>query len=125
MSTPYDIIVRVQSRFIAEESDLQRDRYVFAYHVEIENQGTVGAQLRTRHWVITDGMGRIHEVRGPGVVGQQPYLQPGERFEYTSGATLETAVGTMRGSYQMLAEDGHQFDAEIASFVLAMPRTLH
>jgi ApaG protein len=125
MTQRYSINVKVHPRFVPEESDPEKDRYVFAYTVEITNVGQVGAQLRTRHWIITDGTGKVHEVRGPGVVGEQPFLEPGQRFEYTSGAMLETDVGVMRGSYQMVAADGHAFDAPINSFTLAVPRTLH
>jgi ApaG protein len=121
----YDIAVRVSPSYLAEESDPEQDRYVFSYTVRIENIGCIAAQLRTRHWIITEASGKVHEVRGPGVVGEQPLLEPGEFFEYTSGAMLESAVGTMRGSYQMLAADGHAFSAPIASFTLAIPRTLH
>jgi ApaG protein len=125
MTERYAIVVKVQPRFVAEESDPDQDRYVFAYTVEITNAGEISVQLRTRHWIITDERGKVHEVRGPGVVGKQPFLEPGQRFEYTSGAMLETSVGVMRGSYQMLASDGHAFDAPIDSFTLTIPRTLH
>jgi ApaG protein len=101
------------------------DSYVFAYAITIENVGTVPAQLISRHWIITDAAGEVQEVRGLGVVGRQPLLQPGEKFEYTSGCQLETPVGTMRGSYQLTAVDGKQFEAEIREFTLAVPRVLH
>ena len=119
------IRVRVQSQYLADQSSPKDDRYVFAYTITISNESMKTAQLRTRHWVITDGRGTIEEVRGDGVVGEQPLLQPGEHFEYTSGAVLETSVGTMQGSYGMLADDGTRFEAPIPAFTLAVPRTLH
>ena len=121
----YSIHVDVQTRFIDEQSAPADNRYVFAYTIRIANTGQVPAKLLTRHWVITDANGKVQEVRGDGVVGEQPHLLPGEDFHYTSGAVLETAVGTMRGSYQMLADDGHRFDAPIAQFTLSIPRTVH
>lgn len=121
----YEIRVSAQPRFITEQSEPERDRYVFAYTITIENAGSVAAQLVSRHWIITDAMGKVEEVRGEGVVGEQPLLLPGERFRYTSGAVLETPLGTMQGSYQMVAEDGVRFDAPIAPFRLAMPNVLH
>ncbi len=122
---PHDIAVSVATQFIDEQSKPQDNHYVFAYTITILNRGSVGARLISRHWVITDGNGDIREVRGEGVVGEQPLMRPGEGFEYTSGAILETSVGTMQGSYQMLGEDGTRFDADIPSFVLSIPRTLH
>ena len=122
---PHDIAVSVETRFIDDQSQPQENRYVFAYTITIHNRGSVGAQLLSRHWVITDANGEIREVRGDGVVGEQPRMRPGEGYEYTSGAVLETAVGTMSGSYQMVAEDGTHFDADIPPFVLSIPRTLH
>jgi ApaG protein len=124
-ANPYDIRVQVRTQFLDEESSPADDRYVFAYTILIANAGSVPAKLLTRHWIITDANGRIEEVRGDGVVGAQPHLKPGEGFEYTSGAILQTPVGTMRGSYQMLADDGRRFDAPIAPFTLSIPRTLH
>ena len=121
----HDISVSVMTRFIDEQSMPQDGRYVFSYTVTIHNRGSIGARLLSRHWVITDANGLIREVRGDGVVGEQPHMRPGEGYEYTSGAVLETAVGTMHGSYQMVAEDGTRFDAEIPEFVLSIPRTLH
>lgn len=121
----YEIRVEVKTGYLAEQSDPESDRYVFSYAITITNVGTVGAQLISRHWIITDADGEVQEVRGLGVVGDQPFLKPGERFEYASGCALETPVGTMKGSYQMVAEDGTQFQAPIAEFVLSMPRTLH
>ena len=125
-STEAEIIeVQAVSQFIDEQSDVDADRYVFAYHITVRNTGKVAAQLLSRHWVITDAEGAVQEVRGEGVIGQQPVLRPGEQFEYTSGCTIATPVGTMKGSYQMVAEDGTRFDAMVPEFTLAMPRTLH
>lgn len=121
----YAISVKVTTQYVAEQSDPAIDRHVFAYTIEITNVGNVGAQLISRHWIITDAAGSVQEVRGLGVVGHQPLLAPGQSFEYTSGCHLATPVGTMKGSYQMTAEDGVQFDAPIAEFVLSMPRVLH
>ena len=121
----YDIRVDVVTRYLPEQSDPESDRYVFSYAITITNIGSVAAQLISRHWLITDADGNVQEVRGLGVVGNQPLLQPGEKFEYASGSALETPVGTMKGTYQMVAEDGTQFDATIPEFVLSMPRTLH
>lgn len=122
---PHAIDVKVQSRFLPEQSQPEDGRFVFAYTICIHNSGEVPARLISRHWLITDDNGRVQEVRGEGVVGEQPWLRPGEEFEYTSGAVLETALGTMQGSYQMLADDGTRFDADIAPFTLSVPRTLH
>lgn len=119
------ISVRVVSSFIESQSDVEQSRYVFNYTVTIQNVGKIPAKLLTRHWIITDSNGRVQEVHGEGVVGKQPYLRPGEGFQYTSGTMLETPVGTMQGSYQMLGEDGSLFDAEIEPFTLSMPRVLH
>jgi ApaG protein len=124
-SKKYQIAVSVATQFVGEQSDVASDRYVFAYTITIENVGTVAAQLISRHWIITDGNSRVQEVRGLGVVGEQPLLKPGEQFQYTSGCQLETPVGTMRGSYQMTADDGMQFEAEIPEFTLSIPRVLH
>ncbi|BAW80442.1 magnesium transporter ApaG [Candidatus Nitrosoglobus terrae] len=123
--TPYKITVEVETAFIEEQSDSAAARYVFAYTITIRNQGTVAVTLLARHWIITNGEGQIREVRGPGVVGEQPHLKPGEQFCYTSGAMIETPVGTMQGSYSMVTEDGVAFEAEIAAFSLAMPGCLH
>ena len=112
-------------RFLAEQSDPEANRYVFAYTITLENTGTVTTKLISRHWLITDGDGEVQEVRGLGVVGEQPVLRPGESFQYTSGCQLETPVGVMHGSYQMEAEDGIAFEVEIPAFTLAAPRTLH
>ena len=124
-SKKYEIAVTTVPQYLAEQSDPDAERYVFAYTITIRNIGTVAAQLISRHWLITDANEEVQEVRGLGVVGHQPLLQPGESFEYTSGASLSTPVGTMRGSYQMVAEDGTQFEADIPEFTLAMPRVLH
>lgn len=121
----YRIQIDAVAEFIVAQSEPDDDRHVFAYHITITNTGTVAAQLLSRHWVITDGTGARQEVRGEGVVGEQPRLAPGERFRYTSGSVLKTPVGTMHGSYQMLAEDGTPFEATIPAFTLAMPRVLH
>ena len=119
------IRVTVSSVYVPEQSAPAAKRYVFAYTVKILNEGVIAAQLRTRHWIITDGNGKVEEVRGPGVVGQQPNLKPGEAFEYTSGCVLQTARGEMRGTYQMHRPDGQMFDATIAPFVLALPYSLN
>lgn len=121
----YNIMVAVKSFYIEAQSAPQENRYVFAYTITIQNVGNIPAKLLTRHWIITDANGKVQEVRGDGVVGEQPYLRPGEGFQYTSGAIIETPVGSMRGSYQMVADDGVAFDAEIPPFSLAIPRTLH
>lgn len=121
----YRIRVEAMPQFLADESDPETDRYVFAYTITVENTGEVPAQLISRHWIITDADLRVQEVRGQGVVGEQPVLKPGERFQYTSGCALNTPVGSMRGSYRMRADDGTEFDAAIPEFALAGPRTLH
>lgn len=123
--TPYKINVKVEPFYIEDQSAPDENRYVFAYTVNIQNLGQAAAKLVSRHWIITDANGKIQEVRGQGVVGEQPYLRPGEAFQYTSGAVLDTAVGTMQGSYQMVGENGDQFSAEIPIFTLSIPRTLH
>jgi ApaG protein len=121
----YAFDIEITTRFLDDQSRPDDDRYVFAYTISIRNAGDMAARLLDRHWVITDANGRVEEVRGDGVVGEQPWLRPGERFEYTSGAVLETSVGTMQGSYGMLADDGTRFEAPIPAFTLAVPRTLH
>ena len=121
----YTIDVQVETRFVPDQSKPHDNRYVFAYTVTLHNAGDVPARLLTRHWVITDANGKVEEVRGEGVVGDQPWMRPGDRYQYSSGAVLDTAVGTMRGSYQMLADDGTRFEAPIAPFTLSIPRTLH
>lgn len=121
----YECSVAVETAFVPEQSDETQNRYVFAYTITITNTGSIAAQLVSRHWIITDAENQVQEVRGLGVVGAQPLLQPGERFQYTSGTVLATPVGTMHGSYHMTAEDGTQFDAPIPSFTLSVPRVLH
>lgn len=121
----YKIDIAVQARYLPDQSDPEAGRHVFAYTITLENTGTVPAQLISRHWIITDAEGDVQEVRGLGVVGHQPLLEPGQTFEYTSGCALATPVGTMKGSYQMTADDGIQFEAAIPEFLLTMPRTLH
>lgn len=119
------IRVRVRSRFDETRSRPDQGQWFFLYTVTISNDGDETVQLRTRHWVITDGDGAVEEVRGPGVVGEQPVLEPGASFEYTSGCPLQTPVGVMQGSYQMVSAGGEQFDAEIAPFTLSEPYTVH
>jgi ApaG protein len=121
----YDIAVSAATQYLAEQSDERAGRYVFAYTITLRNAGSVPAQLVSRHWIITDAQGLVQEVRGLGVVGAQPLLRPGERFEYTSGTSIATPVGTMRGAYQMVAEDGTKFEAPIPEFTLSVPRVLH
>ena len=121
----YRIDVSAKSHFVRDQSDPDENRYVFAYTVTIVNTGSVAAQLKSRHWIITNAQGQVQEVRGQGVVGEQPRLNPGESFRYTSAAMLETPVGTMHGSYQMIADDGTRFDAPIPAFSLAMPNIVH
>lgn len=121
----YDIQVSARTAFIPEQSDLENGRYVFAYTITITNAGNIPAQLVSRHWIITDANNQVQEVRGLGVVGEQPLLRPNESFQYTSGTAIATPVGTMRGSYQMVAEDGREFDAPIPEFTLSIPRVLH
>jgi len=121
----YALEISVATQFLDEQSDPEGERYVFAYTIRIRNLGRLPAQLLDRHWLITDGNGKVEEVRGEGVVGEQPRLEPGEAFTYTSGAVLQTAVGTMEGSYHMSGDDGTEFDAPIPPFTLAVPRTLH
>jgi len=120
-----EITINVLTQYLPEQSEPGAGRYFFIYTISVTNSGTVAAQLISRHWIITDAEGKVDEVRGLGVVGHQPLLKPGESFEYTSGCPLATPVGTMRGSYQMVAEDGTRFEVPISEFVLAMPRTLH
>jgi ApaG protein len=121
----YTIEVSARTQYLPEQSDEAAGQYVFAYTITIRNTGSVTAQLVSRHWVITDAQGLVQEVRGLGVVGAQPVLAPGEQHEYTSGTAIATPVGTMRGSYQMVAEDGKRFEAPIPEFTLSMPRVLH
>ena len=121
----YEIDIIVRTTYLPEQSDETLDRYVFAYTITIANTGMVAAQLISRHWIIEDGGNDAQEVRGLGVVGEQPLLKPGDSFEYTSGTAISSPVGSMKGSYQMIAEDGLRFDASIPEFTLSVPRTLH
>ena len=121
----YQFSVSVRPQIVPEHSRPDEDKFLFAYTVTIRNTGEVAAQLVSRHWIITDAGGQIEEVRGPGVVGEQPVLKPGQSFRYTSGCPLSTPVGSMHGSYQCIAEDGTAFEATIPEFVLSVPRTLH
>ncbi len=121
----HEISISSQTQYLPEQSDESAGRYVFSYTITIRNAGLLPAQLISRHWIITDAQGLVQEVRGLGVVGAQPLLQPGESFEYTSGASIATPVGTMKGAYQMLAEDGTRFEAPIPEFTLSVPRVLH
>lgn len=120
-----NVRVEVEAQYMPDESQPFQNRWVFAYTIRITNEGEETVQLLSRHWIITDATGHVEEVRGPGVVGEQPVLAPGEAFEYTSWCPLATANGTMRGTYQMVTEDGAHFDVEIASFVLQEPYTVH
>ena len=124
-SADYDIRVDVETSYVEGQSSPDDDRFVFAYTITIRNEGQVAARLLTRHWVITDANGKVQEVRGEGVVGEQPHLEPGQGFRYSSGAVIETPVGSMQGKYRMEADDGHHFDAPIAPFTLAIPGMLH
>jgi len=126
MDSPRRVIrVEVRTTFLPEQSAPQDQRYVFSYTITIRNEGEVAARLLTRHWIITDSNGKVQEVRGSGVVGEQPHLKPGQAFRYSSGAVIETPVGAMHGSYQMLGDDGAKFDAPIPPFRLAMPGVLN
>ena len=121
----HNINVNVQPTYIKEQSDPQSNHYVFTYTVTINNTGNVAARLLTRHWIITDGDGLVQEVKGDGVIGEQPHLKPGEAFKYTSGTLMNTPVGAMHGTYQMITDDGVKFDAIIPSFTLSVPNFLH
>src|SRR4030095_16915523 len=124
-SKRYEITVVPKASYVADQSDPAKDHFVLGYTINITNTGDVAAQLVSRHWIITDAEHRVQEVKGLGVVGQQPLLHPGESFEYSSGAAIATSVGTMHGTYQMRADDGHTFAATIPPFTLSVPRTLH
>lgn len=124
-SDVHSIDVGVETAYVDDQSDPDADRYVFAYTITISNNGSIPAKLLNRHWLITDANGKTQEVRGEGVVGEQPYLRPGEVFRYTSGTVIETPVGTMEGEYEMQADDGQSFLAPIDRFSLAIPRVLH
>jgi len=121
----YEFTVTINTQYLEEQSDPARSNYVFAYAVTIKNTGQVAAQLISRHWLITDANNHVQEVRGLGVVGNQPLLQPGEQYEYTSGMSMATPQGSMAGDYFCVAEDGEQFEVKIPEFVLSLPRTLH
>ncbi|MEJ2141097.1 MAG: Co2+/Mg2+ efflux protein ApaG [Gammaproteobacteria bacterium] len=125
MTDNYNTQVEVQTTYIPEQSDPDQNRFVFAYTITISNEGQVPAKLLARHWIITNADGKVEEVEGEGVVGEQPYLNPGEQFQYTSGTVLETPVGSMHGTYQMVADDGVEFEAEIPVFTLSVPHILH
>ena len=124
-ASPYNVKVDVDVQYMPEHSEPDNERFVFTYHITIRNEGDVAAQLLTRHWLITDANSKVQEVRGEGVIGEQPHLEPGEGFSYTSATMIETPVGSMQGSYQMMADDGKTFDAEIAAFSLSRPGMLH
>lgn len=125
VSQKYHITVSAEAMYQQQHSSVASDRYAFAYCITLKNTGEQPARLLSRHWVITDANGKVQEVRGMGVVGEHPHLQPGESYTYTSGSALTTPYGTMRGSYQMEADDGHTFDADIPEFHLIAPRVLH
>jgi ApaG protein len=125
MTEPHDIRVQVSTAYVPEQSDAAASRFVFSYTITIVNEGSRPAQLVSRHWIIADAEGREQEVRGEGVIGEQPLIHPGQGFRYTSGAVLETPVGSMRGSYQMVDQQGHHFDAAIPPFTLAVPGALN
>ena len=125
MNEQHKINVSVKTTYIKEQSDPENSRFVFAYTINIRNEGQKAARLVSRHWHITDANGQVQEVRGLGVVGEQPYLAPGEDFEYTSGTVIETPVGSMQGSYQMIDDEKSEFDATIPVFTLATPMALH
>ncbi len=125
MAKKYEITVVPKAQFLPDHSDPEKNQYVFGYTIRIQNTGTITARLLSRHWIITDADGDVHEVKGDGVVGEQPELKPGETFEYQSGSQLSTEVGTMHGTYYMMAEDGTPFEAPIPRFTLSTPRVLH
>jgi ApaG protein len=125
MQKEYHITVEVETDYVEGQSEPDSERYVFSYTITIRNEGGEPAQLLSRHWLITDAYGNIQEVKGEGVVGEQPHLKPGEGFQYTSGAMITTPVGSMQGTYQMVTDNGDEFNAEIPPFTLAIPRTLH
>jgi ApaG protein len=125
MVNPHRISIDVQSNYVDAQSEPDANRYVFSYTITIRNTGLIPARLLNRHWIIKDSNGKVQEVRGEGVVGEQPHLKPGEGFRYTSGTMIETPVGTMEGSYEMLGDDGTRFQAPVAPFALSVPRTLH
>lgn len=121
----YEIDINIRTVYLPDQSDEYSGQHVFAYTITIANTGTIATQLISRHWIINNGDGTIQEVRGLGVVGEQPLLKPGDSFEYTSGTVISTPLGSMKGSYQMVAEDGIHFNVTIPEFILSVPRTLH
>ncbi len=121
----YKTEIDIETRYITEQSEPEKERFVFSYTITIRNKGEIPARLLRRHWIITDGNGNVQEVEGEGVVGEQPYLKPGEGFRYTSGTVLATPLGSMHGSYKMISDDGHEFDATIPTFTLSIPNVLH
>ena len=121
----YDISISAETEYVNDQSFTEQERYVFAYTITITNNGSMSARLLRRHWLITDANCKVQEVQGDGVIGEQPHIQPGESFQYTSAAVLETPVGCMQGKYEMVADDGKDFDAQIPIFNLATPNTLH
>ncbi|MBM4191975.1 MAG: Co2+/Mg2+ efflux protein ApaG [Gammaproteobacteria bacterium] len=125
MRIDHHLDIKIETIYLEAQSDPDSQRYVFGYTVTMRNEGRLPLKLMTRHWVITDSNGKVQEVRGAGVVGEQPHLEPGQGFRYSSGAVIETPVGTMHGSYQMRGDDGFQFDAPIPAFRLAMPGVVH
>lgn len=124
-SKRYECTVKVEVTYLPDQSDVEHNRYAFAYHITILNTGSVSAQLVSRHWIVTEANGEQQEIKGLGVVGEQPLIKPAEHYQYTSGTVINTPMGEMRGTYQMVAEDGTQFEAVIATFLLSMPRVLH
>ncbi|BAO43010.1 Co2+/Mg2+ efflux protein ApaG [Thiolapillus brandeum] len=124
-SLKHDIQVDIETTFIREQSDVEADRYVFGYTITISNQGSLSARLLNRHWIITDANGKVEEVRGEGVVGEQPYLEPGQHYRYSSGTIIETPVGAMEGDYEMLDDQGEHFVTPIPAFSLQMPNVVH
>ncbi|MEN9790185.1 MAG: hypothetical protein RLZZ473_2249 [Pseudomonadota bacterium] len=125
MDEPFRIHIHIETAYLEAQSEPEEQRFVFSYTITIRNEGTQAAQLVSRHWLITDSNGKTQEVRGKGVVGEQPHLRPGQSFRYSSGAIIETPVGTMQGSYQMRSDEGLTFDAPIPAFRLAMPGIVH
>lgn len=123
--TDHDVNISVQTKYLGEQSDPENGRYAFAYTIGIENRGTDAVKLLSRHWLITDDNNQVEEVRGEGVVGLQPLIQPGQKFVYTSGAVLTTEFGTMQGSYTMAKPDGSRFEADIPAFLLSRPHSVH
>ena len=121
----YKTEIDIETQYVDEQSEPEKERFVFAYTITIRNKGDIATRLIRRHWIITDGNGNVHEVEGEGVVGEQPHLKPGEGFRYTSGTVLTTPLGSMHGSYKMLADDGREFEAPIPTFTLSIPNTLH